>query len=272
MEDYDKMSLLPYALGFGVVAGLWMIADHLWRKNKLPAGMALLYDKIGDSEVFRDIVKIHKVKTNSVTCLKIKGETESFIDVPDSRDYFQSKKYGKVLHVVKFGDRDFRIKKRFDGDWFKKVEQQVFDYKEETNPESGETETVKIPVLDEGNLVYELINEQYVEPLGIDQKGMDSVRTSLQNEREINKELETGKFWEKYGNTITIMGAVMICALMIMKVSQDVNDTAKFTSATCDAAAEKVENAAKKIDEPHWASNLLDKVAERNSVPEPPPR
>lgn len=266
------MSLLPYAIGFGVITGLAMIGHTLWTRNRLPAGHALLYDKVGDSEVFRDIVKLSKVKTNTVTCLKISGEPESYIDVPDSKDYFQSRKYGKVLHIVKFGDRDFRIKKRFDGNWFKKVEQQVFDYKEETNPDNGETNTLKVPVLSEGNPIYELIEEQYVEPLGIDQKGMDSIRTSLQNEREINKELETGKFWEKYGNTITIVGAVMICALMIMKVSQDVNNSAKFTVDSCNDAAAQVAEVGKKVDSPHWAEDLLDKVSERNTGTEPPPR
>ena len=267
------MSLLPYALGAAVIGGLAILIHKLFNKNNKMYCHTLLYEKVGEQEVFMGIKEVFKVETNAVTCLKIRGEEHSFIDFPEYNDFFPVKssniKMSKVLHIVKYGERDYRVKKKFDETWHKEITLPVYEeFVEEIDGVEHINKRIKTI---NGKPVHEVIKVDYTEPMGITQKGMDAIRAGLQNEREINKELESTGFWNKYGTSMVFIFGLMIIALMVIKSTQNVSDAANGLVTTCDEAAKLTVEAAKKIDEPHWAENVLTYVQERNSVPEPPP-
>lgn len=266
------MSLLPYAVGFGVIAGVSILAHKLFTKNNKLYCYAILFEKVGEVEVFKDVVKIFKTETNAVTCLKIQGEQHSYIDMPESDDFLPSKKYEKILLITKYGDRDFRVKKRFNDTWYRKHNKQVFKESYEIDKVTGEEVLIKTEVLNkEGNPIFEVIEEKYIEPIGITQEGMDAVRTSLQNEREINKELESTGFWNKYGTSMVFIAGLMIVALMVIKTTQNTVEASNNLVDVCSEMNIEVKEISNEVKNPMWAEKVLNYVQTKNNVVEPPP-
>lgn len=224
-------------------------------------------EMVGDAEVFRGIFKGVKKGTSTSEFLSCDKITHFNIDMPDSKDFMHSSNGNKIVFVCKYGERDFRVKKKFDSTYFKKVTKQVFDEFEDDNGD-----IIKKPVLnDEGNPIYEIVEEFYIEPRGVDQKGMDAIRTGLQNERELQKEKGENTFWNKYGQSVILIGSIMIIALLIMKSTGDAKEIFISNGESCKFLTGEIETIGKKVDNPSWANQVLQNIAD-GKFNEPPPK
>jgi len=268
------MDLFNIAIGLLVLFLAYFGVDYFYfRKRKLKDGRTiriLLYEKVGKDLVFqgekKGIIENDEVIGVYVLIEKVKQSVSGV----SHDDYVYDSKYGKCLSIVKYNEDDYRVLARLKNEcWFKRYEKPLMIEETIINDETGEELTIQRQKTNkDGSLMFETVEEEYKEPLGIGQTGREASRWNrVFVRRMIEKRGEKSAFWEKYGNVIMVGAMLMIILMSTAYNSNKFEESAQHVAKAFGDEASKLTNA---INSPTFAQQMIEYIEDRNAVSNPP--
>jgi hypothetical protein len=191
----------------------------------------------------------------------------------NNSDFVQDKKYGKALHVIRYGQDDYRPLIRVkDGEWYRREKRQVTEIEKVPDPDNpDQIMTIEKPKFDDnGEPVTNWFNVEYKEPLGITKDDRAAMRFNLSYHKRMDEIYGEKKNWLERFAPFMALGVVAIVLLMgfVHFTNQD-TERAKLFYETVDIEAAK---AYEKLENPSFIEGLVKKVGDDKKADEAPPR
>lgn len=241
-------------------------------EGKRRIATAMIYERVGTSEVF---IGAYPFLTGSVKelgsyCVIMYMGKPIFTDVPVSDDYTiaKDKKINKIIEFVKFADDDFRVRGRVNSNYYTKSLRPVMEAKEvEVDGEKQEVTVHKVD--DNGEELFEEVEEAYIEPKAVSQEGRDAIRIGNEYEEKMKEFRKRNEgFLSKYGNIVVpVVGLVMVSMVFLFGM--------KYLSDTYIGVASEIKDTTETLT-PWYADeegvkNLASKLSQaQNEVNAPP--
>lgn len=229
-------------------------------------GTALLYEKVGEAEVFDmayPILRNEDEELGSYIVMQLGVNRYIFLDniTPEDWTPTRNNEVKKLIDVVKYADDDYRVRAKVKGKTFysKRPIYKTELVEQELNGEVFQVE--KEVEDDDGNPVIDYYEEtSYNEPKAVSQSGREAIRIgNAYKQRMQRKRALKETFFAKYGMQIMfIFFTIMICGTYYMTTKmqvgainsewQDMREERKSSIMDPEAFAKKVVEEQKSIE------------------------
>ena len=256
--------------------------DLLSGKSKIRVATAMVYERVGDSEIFLGGYPLLKGKfdVGEYVVLNVDGKPY-FMDYPDSSVFIPCKdrKLNKIIEVVKNSDDDYRFRSKLNTGFYHDdkvpimVEEEVIQDGERIIDENGKPYTVRVQSKDDdGKLLFETKKVFYSEPKGVTQEGRNAIRNHNKTKQKINEFRNQNKgFFEKYGGIIVPVVGLAVVAMVFLMGMKFIGDS---WSEGVNSLTGEIKDASKDI---RWwqspealdviAGAVQEKTDEKNAPP-----
>ena len=265
----DITILLFVVAGIGALVFAYMYYDMKVNKNKSGVINVLLFEKVGKTEVFLGSFK-GETSNDEKLGLFIKIKKKNIIvDMPDYNCFYHYKN-SKAVMVCKYDDDDYRIiHKLNDNTYYSKVERLVVEEREVVD-EDGSVSTELVPKLDDlGEPVYELVEDRFVEPIGITQEAREVARFRRDYHVRMAELKKTKQgFFDKYGAMIANFTLALMFIIAMIYVYNKSVERDKYWADKFD---ENAKDYLTTMNNPSWVENVIDRIENRKVVDNTPP-